>query len=72
MVTAVEEVVVAVDQDMKTKVVDMVVKEEAMVATIKGEMWVEVTVMREIITNSNNQRHWGVPMVLATDLWWIR
>lgn len=50
---------VAVEWDLETKVVDMVVKEEAMVATMKGEMWVEVTAMWEIIANSNKQRCWG-------------
>lgn len=58
MVTVVEEVMVAVVQDMEAKVVDMGVKEETMVATMK-ELWVEVTAMWEIITGSNNQRRSG-------------
>ena len=51
-----------VDQDMETRVVDMVVEEEAMMVTMKEEILVEVTMVvvetimtLEIIVDSNNQ-----------------
>jgi hypothetical protein len=43
LVTAVEEVMEVVDQDMETRVVDMVVEEEAMMVTMKEEILVEVS-----------------------------
>lgn len=50
-----------VDQDMETKVVDMVVEEEDMMVTMKEEILVEVTMVvvgtimtLEIIVDSNN------------------
>ena len=62
LVTAVEEVMEVVDQDMETRVVDMVVEEEAMMVTMKEEILVEVTMVvvetimtLEIIVDSNNQ-----------------
>ena len=62
LVTVVEEVMEVVDQDMETRVVDMVVEEEAMMVTMKEEILVEVTMVvvetimtLEIIVDSNNQ-----------------
>lgn len=62
LVTVVEEVMEVVDQDMETRVVDMVVEEEAMMVTMKDEILVEVTMVvvetimtLEIIVDSNNQ-----------------
>lgn len=62
LVTVVEEVMEVVDQDMETRVVDMVVEEEAMMVTMKEKILVEVTMVvvetimtLEIIVDSNNQ-----------------
>ncbi|KAL6082796.1 hypothetical protein STEG23_013818 [Scotinomys teguina] len=60
--TVVEEATVVVDQDMETKVVDMVVVEEDMMVTMKEEILVEVTMVvvgtimtLEIIVDNSNQ-----------------
>ena len=62
LVTVVEEVMEVVGQDMETRVVDMVVEEEAMLVIMKEEILVAVTIMvvgtimtLEIIVDSNNQ-----------------
>ena len=61
LVTVVEEVMEVVDQDMETKVMDLVVVEEDMMVIMKEEILMEVamgvvgTIMTlEIIVDSNN------------------
>ncbi|KAL6034578.1 hypothetical protein STEG23_012706 [Scotinomys teguina] len=62
LATVVEEVTVVVDQDMETKVVDMVVVEEDMMVTMTEEILVEVTMVvvgtimtLEITVDNSNQ-----------------
>ncbi|KAL6087660.1 hypothetical protein STEG23_021672 [Scotinomys teguina] len=62
LATVVEEATVVVDQDMETKVVDMVVVEEDTMVTMKEEILVEVTMVvvgtimtLEIIVDNSNQ-----------------